>query len=378
MCLAGQMRHCLMKITCPNCTTSYQVPDDYLGQDGRKVRCANCGDTWLAKAQEAPAPDLEEGLDTSRDSAADIVSGGDDQSQDDIDALFDSPSGGGEDQSQDDIDALFDSPSGGGDDQSQDDIDALFDSPSGGGDDQSQDDIDALFDSPSGGGEEQSQDDVDALFDSPASDPAPKAAPASSEQDSPIVDMVDAAAFEAEKEVAKTQNPARKGIATASRPKRTIKARKKSKAPSEAGSDRLYWGVGAGSLVASLLLIGAFFLMPARFVHMSSDFARLYDILGMEVNLSGVSLQDASAGLQQKSGAPVVAVQANLVNVTAKPVLLPQVEVSVLGKDGIELYSWSVKPEGVALGPGESKRIFSQVAAPVQAKQVSLRVTPSN
>jgi predicted Zn finger-like uncharacterized protein len=389
-----------MKITCPNCTTSYQVPDNYLGDKGRKVKCANCGDTWLAKAEADEAKSLEQALDTSKDDVKDMVSGGEDQSQDDIDALFDSPSGGGEDQSQDDIDALFDSPSGGGEDQSQDDIDALFDSPSGGGEDQSQDDIDALFDSPSGGGEDQSQDDIDSLFDSPSAggedqsqgdidalfgedasasnaEVADASASVGAAQDGPVVDMVDAEAFEEQKAIAKGKGKKPRDIETAVRSKRRSKGRKKSKAAGDGGNDRLYWLSGGGAVVASLLLIAGFFATPATFVRLSPDFAGLYSMLGIEVNLSGVSLRGVSARLQQKSGTPVITVEGDLVNAGGEPVLLPKVELSVLGKDGIELYSWSLEPEGVGLGPGESKTISSQVAAPVQAKQISLRVTPS-
>ncbi|HAT86291.1 MAG TPA: hypothetical protein DCS30_10325 [Rhizobiales bacterium] len=370
-----------MKITCPNCTTSYQVPDNYLGENGRKVRCANCGDTWLAKSEADDAKSLEQALDTSQDDVKNMVSGGEEQSQDNIDALFDSASGAGEDQSQDDIDALFDSPSGGGDDQSQDDIDALFDSPSDGGEEQSQGDIDALFDNPSDSGEEQSQGDIDALFgeddSAPEIDVTQAAMSERSDQDSPVVDMMDADAFEAQKAVAKGKGKTGQDIESAVRKKRHSKGRAKNKTAGDGKNDRLYWLSGGGALVASLMLIVGFFAMPATFVRLSPDFAGLYSMLGMEVNLSGVSLRGVSARLQQKSGTPVISVEADLVNAGGEPVLLPKVELSVLGKDGIELYSWSLEPEGVGLGPGESKTVSSQVAAPVQAKQISLRVTPS-
>jgi predicted Zn finger-like uncharacterized protein len=377
--------------------TSYQVPDNYLGDAGRKVRCASCGDTWLAKAQEEPVSNLEEKLDTSGADVEDMVSGGEEQSQDDIDALFDSPSGG-EEQSQDDIDALFDSPSG-GEEQSQDDIDALFDSPSG-GEEQSQDDIDALFDSPSGGGEDQSQDDIDALFDSPSGggeqsqddiDSLFDAEPSASTKDlavsqsagqggdaGPVVDMVDAQAFEMQKAVAKGHIGAGGDIETNARRKTRRANRKKGKqAKQSVNRDRLYWLSGGGALAASLLLVVGFLAAPATFVRVSPDLAGLYSLMGMEVNLSGVFMRNVSARLRQQSGAPVISVKADLVNARGEPVLLPKVELSVLGKEGAELYSWSLEPEGVGLGPGESRKISSQIAAPVQAKQILLRVAPS-
>ncbi len=40
-----------MKITCPNCASSYAVADDMLGPNGRKVKCASCSEVWLAKPE---------------------------------------------------------------------------------------------------------------------------------------------------------------------------------------------------------------------------------------------------------------------------------------------------------------------------------------
>ncbi|MEC7701890.1 MAG: zinc-ribbon domain-containing protein [Pseudomonadota bacterium] len=35
-----------MIIVCPKCSTRYMIPDSSIGEDGRMVRCNNCGETW--------------------------------------------------------------------------------------------------------------------------------------------------------------------------------------------------------------------------------------------------------------------------------------------------------------------------------------------
>ena len=40
-----------MLIVCPNCTTSYEIAAEKLGDDGRSVRCARCRTVWRAEAR---------------------------------------------------------------------------------------------------------------------------------------------------------------------------------------------------------------------------------------------------------------------------------------------------------------------------------------
>ncbi len=44
-------------IACPHCGTRYQVPPETLGESGRKVSCAECGEAWMATAAPPPAPE---------------------------------------------------------------------------------------------------------------------------------------------------------------------------------------------------------------------------------------------------------------------------------------------------------------------------------
>src|SRR5262245_11335009 len=35
-----------MRITCPNCTASFEIPTELLGKKGRSLKCASCGHSW--------------------------------------------------------------------------------------------------------------------------------------------------------------------------------------------------------------------------------------------------------------------------------------------------------------------------------------------
>ncbi|APR98177.1 zinc-ribbon domain-containing protein [Wolbachia endosymbiont of Folsomia candida] len=43
-----------MKIQCHNCTKTYLVAPDQIGESGRKVKCTNCNHTWHEHLKEIP------------------------------------------------------------------------------------------------------------------------------------------------------------------------------------------------------------------------------------------------------------------------------------------------------------------------------------
>jgi predicted Zn finger-like uncharacterized protein len=49
-----------MILTCPRCATRYVVGEDQVGLQGRKVKCAACGERWMVAAAPEPEPDVPE------------------------------------------------------------------------------------------------------------------------------------------------------------------------------------------------------------------------------------------------------------------------------------------------------------------------------
>lgn len=44
-----------MRLTCPNCSAQYEVPDEVIPEDGRDVQCSNCDHTWFQAKYPADA-----------------------------------------------------------------------------------------------------------------------------------------------------------------------------------------------------------------------------------------------------------------------------------------------------------------------------------
>jgi predicted Zn finger-like uncharacterized protein len=65
-----------MIVTCPSCSTKYNVPPVEIGIEGRQVRCKKCGHSWLHEGERKVLDDL-----ISRIQASDI----------DVDIAFDDP-----------------------------------------------------------------------------------------------------------------------------------------------------------------------------------------------------------------------------------------------------------------------------------------------
>ncbi|UUV06339.1 zinc-ribbon domain-containing protein [Ruegeria sp. YS9] len=65
-----------MRLTCPNCSAQYEVPDEVIPEEGRDVQCSNCDQTWFqAKhpAEAAGAPDEKAETPEKDDASPDVV-----------------------------------------------------------------------------------------------------------------------------------------------------------------------------------------------------------------------------------------------------------------------------------------------------------------
>ncbi|CCH49787.1 DUF3426 domain-containing protein [Pseudodesulfovibrio piezophilus] len=181
-----------MIVTCPNCQTRYNLPDDKVPAGGAKVKCSKCAHVFKAELPAATPEDEVENLLEEESQAPDSGVG------DDFDETFDEVASGGgvaqsDDESADEAQAGADDESESGDsaeasptvDEAPEDAPTETTDPAPSGDDMPDEDMpgmDDLFDdsetapepeegaTPTGGLDEATARDVESLFGDDESD----------------------------------------------------------------------------------------------------------------------------------------------------------------------------------------------------------------
>lgn len=330
-----------MRIVCPACETGYQVADGTLGVTGRKVRCARCGTVWHATPNdypEAPHP-------VAPVSRTDV--GGPEPSEDEWrDAIAGDGPG-----------SAFDAETPAeaeGDANDQSAIDDLFASGS-------DDDADAEEASSPASGNDQSA--VDDLFTAGAADQETRADDAG-EASAPAADMsptIDAppAGFEGRRRKARGK-AARRGASTFMLIDRHL-----------------------STPVASVLLISFLVLFSVvavvgreRIVAIFPDFAGIYEMIGLKVNLRGLDFQNVTARQEMDGSTPVLLVEGDIINLDSESKGLPAVRVTLKSSTGRDVYAWNYALPQLSIDQMGKVHFKTRLLAPPEASvTVEVRFT---
>jgi predicted Zn finger-like uncharacterized protein len=139
--------------------------------------------------------------------------------------------------------------------------------------------------------------------------------------------------------------------------------------------DRIALAAGWLGLVAAVLVIGwAAVSYREEIATLWPQSSSLYSALGLKVNARGIAFSGVSRHYETEDDQVVLAVSGNIVNVSKRELPVPQVEVTLTGKDTRALYHWSFTPGAATLRPGQSVHFLTRLSNPPgAARHLELR-----
>jgi predicted Zn finger-like uncharacterized protein len=134
---------------------------------------------------------------------------------------------------------------------------------------------------------------------------------------------------------------------------------------------------GWGALGLFLLfLLGAFLLMPKTVVSAVPGTARLYAMLGMPVNLRGLSIEGVTHGW---TGQGDLEIKGDVVNLTDGSMKIPLIIIALRDENGQGLSEWTTEVREEPLGAGEKASFWTEIPAPPDtARSVKVRFATAN
>jgi predicted Zn finger-like uncharacterized protein len=111
-------------------------------------------------------------------------------------------------------------------------------------------------------------------------------------------------------------------------------------------------------------LVLALVIWRADVVRLMPQTAMFYRMVGLEVNMRGLTFKDVKVTTETVEGKPVLVIEGVIVGETRKAVELPRLRFSVRDAQGAEIYAWNAVLEQPVLQPGEKAWFKSRLASP--------------
>ncbi len=111
-------------------------------------------------------------------------------------------------------------------------------------------------------------------------------------------------------------------------------------------------------------LVLALVIWRGDVVRLVPQAAAFYKMVGLEVNVRGLSFKDVKITTETMEGKPVLVIEGVIVGLALKPVELPRLRFSVRDAQGAEIYAWNAILEQPVLNPGERAWFKSRLASP--------------
>ncbi len=325
----------MMRIRCPNCDSTHEVPPSVLEGKPRKVRCASCRTVFEAKAETDSPPAMGVAAAAASTAAASF-------------ALPDSD------------DALI------GDTM----VTPMVAEPAAADEFATAEDPDFDMNAAMG------QDDLDALFaDAPATpepEPTPAAMttpePARSEAPDPLEAGQDAAALIA---AATAAAAAAGAVATDDdepKPKRRSPHAKPAKQGFRIGPAL---GVVAATGIGTLVGLTVF---RHETVRIAPGLASYFEMMGLEVNSTGLEIRNVRSYVVMEDHREMLEITGQIFNITRARQNVPVIRLSLHNAEGQQLYVWTGAADSAEVAAGEKTQFRRRLASPPkEATQVMVR-----
>lgn len=112
-------------------------------------------------------------------------------------------------------------------------------------------------------------------------------------------------------------------------------------------------------------LVVALIVWRVDIVRLMPQTAGFYNLVGINVNLRGLSFKDVKVVTETVDGKPVLVIEGNIVGDSkTTPVALPRLRFVVRDQSGTEIYAWNAVLEQQGLNPGDKAWFRSRLASP--------------
>jgi hypothetical protein len=126
----------------------------------------------------------------------------------------------------------------------------------------------------------------------------------------------------------------------------------------------------------ALGLLGLVLAIPTRdaVVRAVPDLARLYQMVGLDVNVRGIEFSPFTAERSLVAGLTVLRVEGTMINADDTARSVAPLRLALLAENGAELFVWRVDPPSTDLLPEQSVPVVSELTAPPETvASVSVR-----
>ncbi|QOZ55359.1 MJ0042-type zinc finger domain-containing protein [Bradyrhizobium sp. CCBAU 53338] len=134
-----------------------------------------------------------------------------------------------------------------------------------------------------------------------------------------------------------------------------------------------YYGLPTACAAMGALVL-ALVIWRGDMVRLLPQTAAFYKMVGLEVNLRGLSFKDVKLSTETVDGKQVLVIEGVIVGQGKKPLDIPRLRFAVRDAQGAEIYAWNSVLEQTVLQPGERAFFRSRLASPpAEGRNIDVR-----